>query len=946
MSKLYFAWLLCFSTCLIAQSPHPQFRNYTTDHGLPSPEVHSCMQDTAGYMWFATDNGISRFDGYSFTNFGPREGLLHPVVFYIQQDTTGRLWLGTMQGRLYYIEGDSILPFSGNTQIAQINPNNRQLNDFYIDKQNNKYLSILHHGILQFSPNGVLQTIRPQEHQCHSFSIPIDDIWMTGSFGIRHHKLTSDWPALAPRSTISLSKNNIPLHHLKIEFEGRTFCNSGNTIVQLPNDRILGYQVSPGTLFERTSKGIAWHRPFPYKFDRKSVYVAKNTGILVGTQQKGGLRQFADIEALKKGAFKQLLPDVSITHIYQTPQGAFWISTLENGVYYTAQLDHKIYDQTSGFPHGHITALDFQSAHELFIGFRNGTLLQFNALTNQITYLPDLPNQGEQLIYDVLFDQQRQELWVTNSRLQHYDFQQWYYTDFEDNYLIGKRLSLSRTNELLWGTNSVGFGKIRLADKLVYPQPPSSTWHRTLRIWEDYQGRIWVGNINGLFEYKNEQLIPPNFTHPAFNTRVEDIAELSDSTLVIATKGQGLLLWKDSYFKQLTTEKGLSSNMLENVHVDEKDQIWVGTLEGLNRILRKGTNIDIEVYTMAHGLPSNEITRVNSYAGQVWVATTRGLLKWQDFPRSTKTHRPLLEQVLVNQQVIQLSPNPHFSSTENNLSFEFVSINYQQNGKIPYRYRLNQSNWLYTNNRIVNYAQLAPDQYTFEVQAQNQNGIWSPSQSFSFTIRPAFWQTWWFISSIFIALIGLVYWAYRNRLQRVQQRTATEREMTQLQQAALRAQMNPHFIFNCLNSIQHFIAKNDQTNAMRYLAKFSQLVRGVLNASMAEQISLEEEINILDTYLILEKLRFKDKFNYHIHVDASINRFERTIPPLLTQPFVENAIKHGFANIQQDGLLEILFSLQEKQLQIIIRDNGVGLQNAQKRSIPRAHKGVGMSISQ
>ena len=134
-----------------AQNPHPYFRNFTTDDGIPSPEVYYSIQDTAGYMWFATDNGLSRFDGYEFKNYGSREGLKHNVVFYMQKDPKGKIWLATMHGQLYFIEGDSIRTFAQNAVIERINSKPNFIKDFYIDTVGNKYLSIFQKGILKGS---------------------------------------------------------------------------------------------------------------------------------------------------------------------------------------------------------------------------------------------------------------------------------------------------------------------------------------------------------------------------------------------------------------------------------------------------------------------------------------------------------------------------------------------------------------------------------------------------------------------------------------------------------------------------------------------------------------------------------------------------------------------------------------------------------------------------
>jgi LytS/YehU family sensor histidine kinase len=196
-------------------------------------------------------------------------------------------------------------------------------------------------------------------------------------------------------------------------------------------------------------------------------------------------------------------------------------------------------------------------------------------------------------------------------------------------------------------------------------------------------------------------------------------------------------------------------------------------------------------------------------------------------------------------------------------------------------------------------------------------------------------------------LLGGIVLIFSSRLKRLQKDAIIKKEINELHRATLSAQMNPHFIFNSLNSIQKFITQNEQKSATTYLAKFSQLIRSTLNASLHEEISLLNEISWLENYLDLEKLRFKERFDFSIKVDAQLDQFDTMIPPLLTQPFVENAILHGFAEIKNGGFLEVHFSKKDEKLEITIQDNGCGIfQAQQKKSHHSEQHGVGITISQ
>jgi LytS/YehU family sensor histidine kinase len=171
-----------------------------------------------------------------------------------------------------------------------------------------------------------------------------------------------------------------------------------------------------------------------------------------------------------------------------------------------------------------------------------------------------------------------------------------------------------------------------------------------------------------------------------------------------------------------------------------------------------------------------------------------------------------------------------------------------------------------------------------------------------------------------------------------------QKQSAELEMQALRAQMNPHFIFNCLSSINRFILKNEGKTASNYLTRFSRLMRMVLMNSQKSLISLDDELQMLEIYLEMERLRFKDSFDYAItflNVVESDNIF---IPPLLLQPFCENAIWHGLMNKEGQGRLDIELSMEDNILNCVIRDNGVGREKAEELKSKTAEKEKSMGL--
>jgi hypothetical protein len=370
-------------------------------------------------------------------------------------------------------------------------------------------------------------------------------------------------------------------------------------------------------------------------------------------------------------------------------------------------------------------------------------------------------------------------------------------------------------------------------------------------------------------------------------------------------------------------------------------------MAGLSRVTFKGSTMPlIENFTTWHGLPSSEITMVRSRGDEVWVATAAGLLRWVDPPKNTSTTPPLLQTVTVNGWVKPGFGDLPLSHDENNLSFKFLTINHLQAGRILYRFRLEGGEWNYTQERSANFASLSPGSYIFEVQSQNEDGVWSETLRQSFIVRPPWWRSHWFYGLAAMAVASSAFAFYRYRTGLLKKELAVQQQMTELERKALQAQMNPHFIFNCLNSIQRLILEKDEKGAVNYLTRFAKLVRSTLNASAAGKVSLQEEIDLLDNYLRLEKLRFKEAFDYKISADPSLDCDGLVFPPMLLQPYVENAVKHGMAGKERGGKISIcLAPLPGKQKGILatITDNGPGLST--RSDSVNDHKSLGMSLT-
>jgi hypothetical protein len=274
--------------------------------------------------------------------------------------------------------------------------------------------------------------------------------------------------------------------------------------------------------------------------------------------------------------------------------------------------------------------------------------------------------------------------------------------------------------------------------------------------------------------------------------------------------------------------------------------------------------------------------------------------------------------------------------TENNIRFDFAGISYKSAGNITYRYRLEglDSGWKSTKETFLEYPTLPSGDYELQLLAANKFGVESGIRTIRFTVDTPFWRTTWFYSIILFSFLSLTWLFVSLRIRSIRRQQEEKEQLNtrlmEMEHVALQAQMNPHFIFNCLNSIQQYVFDQDVFAANKYITGFAKLIRATLNNSTKAYIPLADEIDYLSTYLSLEKLRFKEKMNYSIEVAPELAHAQsENIPPMILQPYVENCMRHGLRHRRTaGGYIRITVSQQEGLLVFIIEDNGIGREKA------------------
>ncbi|MBL7775349.1 MAG: histidine kinase, partial [Saprospiraceae bacterium] len=804
---------------LAAQSaPHPAFRQYNTDDGLSSSEIYGILQDREGYIWISSDNGVSRFDGYGFRNYSVKDGLLENVIFRMQLDTAGRVWMQAMGGNLYYLDGDTILPYWNNPVLEAYKGSSDVYPGFIVEGAGETvHVAAWGYGVLSISKDGRVKTYP------HSEPESVQVFEKNGKAILSAIMIKSDLESFKLHQGKSRDQNYSSPVYFYVPGAVWTFPEKFYSRVGRQFEAFL---LAPGQYLLKIADevwyikngSVRWQRHFPQVIDHAGLMA--NGQLWLGLYGHQGLQVYPSVDAFRKTEASAWLSGESVSYFLEDRDGGLWVATNKNGVFYTPADALRVYDRATGLPTENATALSIKNDRELFVGLGNGNIWQLDWQREQWHQLPPLFPAAE-FIKDLHYDRSTQRLWATNSSLYFFQNGQWLRKDVSYQHRLlsfGNRIAESPNGSRLWVSGHIGFMGLDGAD----PAPGNIQIgynQRTYAVREDYAGRVWLGRPKGLFEWKNGALHERQNLHPAFSLRVEALALMPDSSLVVATKGGGIVFWKGAQFEQLTTDQGLCADMLECLHVDARGVVWAGTLNGLNRISGSWGNRQVEQITVAHGLPSNEINGIRTAGETVWVATSKGLVRFFSKKNNAFSPKPILESALTNNQAVDLSRAVRLRPHQNNLRINFLALNFKMNGQIRYRYRLDGSLWTQTPNRAVNYAELPPGKRLFEVQAQNEDGVWSASTALAFTIEPPWWATWWARAGAFVAAFLLVFGLYQYRTGQLKKENRTQRQIAELERAALQAQMNPHFIFNCLNSIQNFILQNEQAAAIQYLGR-------------------------------------------------------------------------------------------------------------------------------
>nr|WP_226905067.1 two-component regulator propeller domain-containing protein [Pedobacter schmidteae] len=929
-------FLLVFGFSGYSQTTHIQ--HFSTKNGLPSNNCYYTLQDSKGYIWISTDAGVSRFDGKVFENFSIDDGLPDNQILQVKEDKSGKIWFLALNGQLSYFYNGKIYN-QNNDKLLRLLKFNAVIVSFFEDSKGRIWFGTNKNVLVMWDGRTVMKYISADlEHE------------YLGTF-IHEDKSGTIW-AFSNRC-IRVFKNNT----FTITSHG-TLPLSYKTILNLPN-KSLGYLDKDGLnirnneqqrLLLKIDTALLTNDPGYFYLDRNDDIWLSNANGVYQIEPSG-----------KTTAYLKNIPS---SQVIKDAKNNMWFTT-NSGVYMLPRKEERLYiiNKSNGLNTDMVKSVTKDDRNRLWLGMDEGHINVIDLQTFLVNKIQLPEKKRYASIKQITYDTWHRAMYFSSDyglgRVNHIDGKRDidYLKETNNRMFVVKSFSMPDSNKLALALSS---GVFILPDRIhqfkftsLFFKPGIDFFsNRAYRVFYDQQQNLWFSNINGLSKLSNGVLNNYFETHLLLTKRINDIQELEDGTIVLATDGYGIAFLKNNKIIRLITHKdGLADNICKRLFVKD-NYLWVVTNNGINRIALNDKQPGIESFEYTNALLADDVNGLyvdNRYA---YFATNSGLIYFSYHKTNDKKEAPkvLISSIINNKSKLGLNDAMHIlAPSSNNITFTYSAIDFQ-NKTITYRYRLKaDANWTETRSRRLEFSSLEPGDYAFELSAKSNNSNWSSPTRVNFSLKRHFWQTGWFLTGIFL-LAGFVFYKVAVIITRIQknkeqQQLLLKNKILMLEQQALQAMMNPHFVFNVMNSIQHYINTKDTNSANKILTGFAKLIRKNLEICTKSFISLDEELEYLNLYLSLEKKRFGEKFEYKIQVNNAIDREETLIPSMILQPYIENAIWHGLMPKETGGTLNIHIGLNgPDHLLIQIIDDGIGIDNSLKNKKGH-HVSQGMNLT-
>lgn len=881
--KWLFYFFLGFSLCLHAQEPSHVILG---EEDLAGVNVYSMLQDVDNSVLLSTNNGVYRYNSLKFELLASKS-VGDMSIFGLTKSPKNEIYCYNLSGQIFKVQKNALQPY------------------FQIPKgllSNNIYLGFDQLGNLLISCKELLLI---QKEKLIKRIYAFSDGYAAC--------LTNDssWKLYFSNRNVLFQWSNGKL--TKIHFFQKTFLNLLKPYAFLNNHVNFIIDTKAKGLYKTTNgyQEITYVSPKDGSEIFHVMHSKKQELLWIGSSKNGVYCSKADGKSLFNG--ERLFRDYFISSHLEDNEGNIWLSTFGKGIIFIPNLDIIDYANHPIVKEDDLLRLS-KKGDVIYFGGAKGDLYQLQQEViakassghRRIEFLKYEPISNLFFVNDKVFNTNFQEM--AQHRFNKYDV----IVDPKKHFLFTTREGLFRWKQVGVEPQSLGYSI------------------RSYALVQDDLGSIWLGSSTGLEHEQNGKFSKILYQgKPIFSTSIIKV----NRQIWVASSSGILVFEKGKLQKVYTTASGLLSNNPYKLLFRE-GCVYISHHQGIQKWdIRTQQFVN---FTKVDGLLSNAIIDFEVVDSFVYLITPKGL---QKINFSKPIQLPPLPKVLLQDWKVNGLERAISEKTlqpdENTLEFQVLAISHKYRDKLKYQYTLEgyENNWRlgdFSSDKIT-YQQLPSGQYSFLIRPFFNGKVGAVTRH-SFEIETVFWKKKSFLIICFILALALLFWVYNFRINLLVKRKNAEIEKERYQQeinasklVALKSQMNPHFMFNALNSIQDFILHNQKELASDYLADFADLMRGYLNHSQEDKISLHDEVSLLNLYLKLEKVRFEEEFTYEIHVDEKLDPDQVCIPSFLIQPFVENAMKHGLLHKKAAKKLKVTFyPISAQVLCCEIEDNGVG----------------------
>lgn len=881
---------------------YPSYFNYSIENGGPSNEVYCILQDSKGYIWIGCDAGLYRYNGIRFEHFSSPD-LTSRSVSGVCESIDGTIYANNFNGQILYVQ---------NGHLKVLKGWDKTVNHLAPDKK----------GKLWVTTSSGLYCINTKTKKINE-CVDLD------KNGIKdNNKFTS--------SLRVHSGNHI------------SFINDGR-VIEYADDKTFIYKVFSNErsvpIFSTNSKGKPWSFKMiegEYYVPKKNGYIKGNNKQLIAYLKNRKITNTQEIDneiwisthsgiirySKKTGKTELLYPQFAFSSCLKDSEGNYWFTTLHNGILRMPRLSFKCWNSQTGATNSNQFSSVIVSNEKAFFATTDGLVGEINC-SNSDFKLPLNPLKSD--IGAIYYDASLKQIYYNkmNSVFVYKNGKSQLLNDFtrpaKDFYRLKNKFLVASSQGLyLFTDENKGFKEIKAVN---------IDWCREF-LKSPFSNKLFVAGNHGLYEYRqfddSIQLISKRFN----NKQISSICSDENQLYLLTFDG---LIYSLNKYGELSLLLRLNEQQRAVQIRQRNGKLFLATNIGLFVYeINTSKKWNIDTYD---GLASNNINGIAFSSQFCWLSTGNGLQKiaLNQIKKRFSQGKIILRKINVNGKEVNKQALKELNHADN-LSLNLDGLSFRSNGRFSYAYRFkgDKQVWIKvpaTEDELT-IPRLPFGNIEMELKLIDHEGKDSANLlKLNLHVQAPFWQRWWFYFLLTLTVISISYLIFKKRLEVIRKRQdqklqqlKLENELRLTQQNAIKAQMNPHFLFNVLNSIKGYIYENDKKNAARYLSDFSSLVRRTLDLSSMNTVSLSSELETIQLYVNLESMLLEEGFNFQLLVDSEIDSEVLQIPSLLLQPYVENSFKHGLRHKKgfKELIILVIEDAENEQLIIEIKDNGIG----------------------